>query len=82
LGASCALTNGLLAISPPIARAAIKLSFFISCCPLFVIGLFVARRFTRRRIDGSLHKDKTLGKEHGYSNPLYTVPNASLYPFG
>jgi hypothetical protein len=48
------VANVLQATRPPIARAATKLSFFIFNYPVFFIGLFIARRITRWRTDGSL----------------------------
>jgi hypothetical protein len=60
------VANVLQAIKPPSAKAAIKLSFFIFNCPVFFIGLFVARRITRRRTACSLHNNKTPGKRIGY----------------
>jgi len=64
---SCAMANVLQAIRPPSAKAAIRLSFFIFNYPVFFIGLFVSRRFTRRRTGSSLHKDKTPCKSIGYT---------------
>src|ERR1039458_3521365 len=67
---SCAVATVLQAINPPRARAATKLSFFIFNCPVFFIGLFGARRITRRRNDCSLHKEKTFAKQIGYNLSL------------
>jgi hypothetical protein len=63
LGASCAVTKVLHAISPPSAKAAIKLSLLILYCPVLFIGLFAAHRFTRWRTDRSLHGKRRRARE-------------------